>query len=260
MSIIVLTMETAINTPVSVGSPDVNPARNAQITRAIGLAAGAMFLVALFMVFFIAPRGEIRSGGDAQRIFYFHLSSVWVGFAAWIVTAVCSIRYLKTRELKFDRIAVSSAEIGATFLTIGLLMGMIWARPTWNTWWTWDFKLTLSALQILLYIAYLMLRSGIEEPDRRARFAAVYGIVGVLTVPLNFLVSRVLNSIHPAVFGPSVNGSQQGQTGVAPEMVPILIVSLLTFTFVYIFLVRTRLAMQERMDVLSMRRAELIAN
>ena len=257
MSIIVLTMETAFKSPVSVASPDH---RGAQITHAIGLAAGAMFLVALFMVFFIAPRGELKSGGDAQRIFYFHLSSIMVGFVGWIVTAVCSIRYLKTRDFKFDRIAVSSAEIGVVFLTMGLLTGMIWARPTWNTWWTWDFKLTLSALQILLYIAYLMLRSGIEEPDKRARFAAVYGIVGVLTVPLNFLVSRVLNSIHPAIFGPSVNGAQQGQTGLAPEMVPILIFSLLTYTLIYIYLLRTRIAMQTRMDVLSMRRAELIAN
>jgi heme exporter protein C len=253
-------METAIKSPVSVAAFNDSNGRNAQITRAVGLASAAMFLVALFMVFFIAPRGEIRSGGDAQRIFYFHLGAVWVGFLAWIVTAVCSVRYLKTHDLKFDRIAVSSAEIGVVFLSIGLFMGMIWARPTWNTWWTWDFKLTLSALQILLYIAYLMLRSGIDEPDKRARFAAVYGIVGVLTVPLNFLVSRVLNSIHPAVFGPSVNGSQQGQTGVAPEMVPILIFSLLTFTLIYLFLVRTRLAMQERLDVLSMKRAELIAS
>jgi heme exporter protein C len=256
-------METAIKSSVSVASSDAREEanhRSTQVTRAIGLAAGAMFLVALFMVFFIAPRGELKSGGDAQRIFYFHLSSAWVGFGAWIVTAVCSIRYLKTRDLKFDRIAIASAEIGVVFLAMVLLTGMIWARPTWNAWWTWDFKLTLSALQFLLYIAYLMLRSGIEEPDRRARFAAVYGIVGALTVPLNFLVSRVLNSIHPAVFGPSVNGAQQGQTGVAPEMIPILIFSLLTFTVIYLYLVRTRVAMQARMDVLSMRRAELIAN
>jgi len=69
--------------------------------------------------------------------------------------------------------------------------------PVWNTWWTWDFKLTLSALQFLLYVAYLMLRSGLDDPDRRARFAAVYGIVGACTVPLNFLVSRVLQDVHP---------------------------------------------------------------
>ena len=253
-------IETKIKSSVSVASNASSDDRSAQITRAIGLAAGAMFVVALFMVFFIAPRGELKSGGDAQRIFYFHLSSIWVGFGGWIVSAVCSVRYLKTRDFKYDRIAVASAEIGVVFLVMGLLTGMIWARPTWNTWWTWDFKLTLSALQILLYIAYLMLRSGIEEPDKRARFAAVYGIVGVLTVPLNFLVSRVLNSIHPAVFGPSVNGAQQGQTGVAPEMIPILIFSMLAYTLVYIFLLRTRIAMQQRMDVLSMRRAELIAN
>ena len=249
-------MQTAIGSPIS---RSFNDDRTAQTTRAIGIAAAAMFVVALFMVFFIAPRGDLRSGGDAQRIFYFHLSSAWIGFGAWIVTAVCSIRYLKTRDFKYDRIAVSSAEIGVVFLAMVLLTGMLWGKPTWNTWWTWDFKLTLSILQFLLYVAYLMLRSGIDEPDRRARFSAVYGIVGVLTVPLNFLVSRVLNSIHPAVFGPSVNGSAQGQSGVAPEMVPILIFSLLAYTLVYIYFVRTRVALQERMDTLTARRAELIS-
>ena len=161
-------MQTAFGSPIS---RSFNDDRTAQTTRAIGIAAAALFVVALFMVFFIAPRGDIRSGGDAQRIFYFHLSSAWIGFGAWIVTAVCSIRYLKTRDFKFDRIAVSSAEIGVVFLAMVLLTGMLWGRPTWNTWWTWDFKLTLSVLQFLLYVAYLMLRSGIDEPDRRARFS-----------------------------------------------------------------------------------------
>lgn len=234
--------------------------RQSQVTRAVGLAAAALYLVALFMVFFIAPRAQDQAGGQAQRIFYFHLASAWVGFAAWGVTAYASIRYLKTRNLRWDRMAVSSAEIGVFFLTLVLLTGMLWGRPTWNAWWTWDFKLTLSVLQFLMYIAYLMLRSGIDEPDRRARFAAVYGIVGVLTVPLNFLVSRVLQSIHPAVFGPSVNGAQQGQTGVASEMYPILLFALFAYTVLYIFLLRTRVAMQERMDVLEAKRASLIAN
>jgi heme exporter protein C len=234
--------------------------RRAQVTRAIGIAAGALYLVALFMVFFIAPRAQDQAGGQAQRIFYFHVAVAWIGFAAWGVTAYSSVRYLRTRDFKWDRIAVSSAEIGVLCIVFVLLTGMLWAKPTWNTWWTWDFKLTLSVLQFLMYVAYLMLRSGIDEPDRRARFAAVYGIVGVLTVPLNFLVSRVMQSIHPAVFGPSVNAAQQGQRGVASEMYPILVFSLIAYTVIYIYLLRTRVDMQERKDHLDARRAVLIAN
>lgn len=229
-----------------------------QTTRAIGFAALALLAVALVMVFVIAPAGDVRSGGQAQRIFYFHLSSAWVGFGAWLVTAYCGIRYLQTRDLKWDRRAHASAEIGVMFIVMVLLSGMLWGRPTWNAWWTWDFKLTLSALQFLMYVAYLMLRSGIENPEQRARFASVYGIIGALTVPLNFLVSRVLQSIHPAVIGPSVNAAQQGDFGVSADRTIILMFCLFTFTLIYIYLFRTRVRLLEREDALAVRKAALV--
>jgi heme exporter protein C len=233
--------------------------RNAssQTTRAIGIAAAAMFVVALVLVFLVAPRAQDAAGGNVQRIFYFHISSAWNGFGAWIITAIAGALYLKHRDLKYDRIAVASAEIGVLFISMVLLSGMLWARPTWNTWWTWDFKLTLSALQFLMYIAYLMLRSGLDDPNRRARFAAVYGIVGVLTVPLNFLVSRVLSSIHPAVLGPSVNATQQGGFGITPQMALVLMFCMVTFSVLFVFLLRVRTSIQERSDELAARRAEL---
>lgn len=229
-----------------------------QVTRAFGLAAAAMLSVALVIVFFIAPTGDVRSGGEAQRIFYFHLSSAWIGFGMWLVTAYCGIRYLKTRDMQWDRRAHAAAEIGVMFIVLVLLSGMLWGRPTWNAWWTWDFKLTLSALQFLMYVAYLMLRSGIENQEQRARFASVYGIVGALTVPLNFLVSRVLQSIHPAVFGPSVNAAQQGDFGVSADRTIILIFCLAAFTVLAIFLFRARVALLEREDALAVRKAALI--
>jgi heme exporter protein C len=246
-------MDSAIQSPLTTRQ---QPSES--VTRAIGLAALALLAVALMMVFVIAPPGDVKSGGEAQRIFYFHISSAWVGFGAWVVTAVCGIAYLRTRDLKWDRRAHASAEIGVLFIVLVLLSGMLWARPTWNAWWTWDFKLTLSALQFLMYVAYLMLRSGIENPEQRARFASVYGIIGSLTVPLNFLVSRVLQSIHPAVIGPSVNAAQQGGFGVSADRTVILIFTLVTFTLVYMFLFRTRTAQLEREDELAVRKAALM--
>jgi len=201
---------------MDVTSASAHSSLNPQRTRALGMAALVMLLGALAMVFVVAPRAQDASGGNAQRIWYFHLASAWLGFGAWIVTAVAGALYLKRRDMKYDRIAVASAEIGVVFITFVLLSGMLWARPVWNTWWTWDFKLTLSLLQFLMYVAYLMLRGGLDDPNKRARFSAVYGIVGALTIPLNFLVSRVLQSIHPAVFGPSVNEASKGGTGVEP--------------------------------------------
>jgi heme exporter protein C len=227
--------------------------------RALGVASVVMLAISLVLVFAVAPRAQVEAGGDVQRIFYFHLASALIGFGAWIVTAVAGIQYLRRRDLKHDRLALASAEIGVVFIAMVLLSGMLWARPVWNTFWTWDFKLTLSALQFLMYVAYLMLRAGIEDPNRRARFAAVYGVVGALTVPLNFLVSRVLQSVHPAVYGPSVNATQQGGFGVATEMTLILVFCLATFTVLYFYLLRERLALQERADALNARRAELLS-
>ena len=229
-----------------------------QVTRALGLAALALLTIGLVMVFVIAPSGDVKSGGEAQRIFYFHISSGWLGLGAWLVTAFCSVRYLQTRNMTWDRVAHASAEIGVMFIVLVLLTGMLWGKPTWNTWWTWDFKLTLSALQFLMYVAYLMLRGGIENPDQRARFASVYGIVGALTVPLNFLVSRVLQSIHPAVIGPSVNAAQQGGFGISMERTVILVFCLVAFTVFYIYLLRSRVSLLEREDALLARRSALI--
>ncbi|MFN3706454.1 MAG: cytochrome c biogenesis protein [Thermoflexales bacterium] len=229
-----------------------------QVTRIIGAIAAVMIALAVALVFFVAPPGDVRSGGEAQRIFYFHISSAWVGFGSWLVTAFCSARYLRTRDLIWDRRAYASAEIGVLFIVLVLLSGMLWGRPTWNAWWTWDFKLTLSALQFLIYVAYLMLRGGIENVNQRARFSSVYGIVGALTVPLNFLVSRVLQSVHPAVFGPSVNAAQQGGFGVSADRMVVLTFCMIAVTVLYIFFFRSRLALLEREEAIGTRKAALI--
>lgn len=251
-------MKTTMSQMSPAGGSDESPA-HAAVTRAFGTAALCLVAVALVMVFVIAPRAQDSSGGEAQRIFYFHVSAAWVGFGAWIVSAIAGVRYLRSRDLRFDQLAVTSAEIGVCFLAMNLLTGMLWARPTWNAWWTWDFKLTIALLQLLMYIAYLVLRTGIDNPEQRARFAAVYSIIGTLIIPLNFMVSRVLQSIHPAVFGDSVNARQQGGFGIGAQMYPPLLLSLLAYTVVYIYFLRQRLALQQDLDQLIMRRAELAA-
>jgi heme exporter protein C len=220
----------------------------------------AMILISLVLVFFVAPRAQAQAGGDVQRIFYFHVSSLWVGFGAWFITAIYGFKYLRSRDLAHDRVAMSSAEIGLMFMTLGLLSGMLWGRPVWNAWWTWEPKLTLSALQYLTYAAYLMLRMGVDDVRRRARFASVYGIIGALIIPLNFLISRVLQSLHPAVFGPSVNAAQQGGFGIEQTMLWTLIVCLISFTLVYFYFLHQRIYLQNQADRLEERRVTLLAN
>jgi heme exporter protein C len=101
-------------------------------------------------------------------------------------------------------------EISLVFFLVAIIMGSIWARPIWNTWWTWDPRLTTAAIVELIYAAYLLLRSGVDDPDRRARFSAIYAIFGFVSVPLTFISIRLLRTIHPVVIGGAEAASQGG--------------------------------------------------
>lgn len=212
-----------------------------------------LFLVALGMVLFYAPEEAVM--GQVQRVFYFHVSAAWVGGLAFLVTAVTGGIYLVKSDAKWDRLAQSSVEVGVVFTLIAIVAGSIWARPIWNTWWTWDPRLVTTTIMELVYLAYIMLRQGIEDPDRRARFAGVYGIIGFISVPITFLSIRFLRTIHPVVIGGS-DPSAQGTFDMTPRMLQTFMFSLMTFTFVYISLLWHRLRLQnlsERVEQLKMK-------
>lgn len=180
----------------------------------------------------------------AQRIFYFHVAAGWVGYLAFGVTAAASILYLLKRQRRFDNLAVSSAEIGVIFTAANLVSGSIWARPTWGTWWSWDDpRLTLAAIVLLVYIAYMMLRNAIDDPERRARLASIYGIVGFLSVPLSFISVRIWRTIHPAVIGTGSNTSQGG-FDLGGDMVTVLLYSIAVFSVLYVVLLHYRLRLE----------------
>jgi len=212
----------------------------------------ALFAVALYMVLFYAPREAVM--GDVQRVFYFHVSSGWVGALAFLVTAIAGGVYLARGERRWDRVALASVEIGIIFTFANIVSGSIWARPIWNTWWTWDPRLVTATVMELIYVAYLMLRQGIEDPDRRARFGAVYGILGFLSVPLTFLSIRIFRTIHPVVIGDN-DPTAQGAFDMTPRMLHAFLFSLLTFTVLYFTLLWHRLRLQalaERVEQLKM--------
>jgi len=205
----------------------------------------ALFGVALLLVFAYAPREAVM--GEVQRVFYFHVAAGWVGALAFLMTAISGIIYLTRGGRKWDHVAVASVEIGVIFTLINIVSGSIWARPAWNTWWTWDPRLVTATVMELVYIAYLMLRQGIEDPDRRARLGAVYGIVGFISVPMTFLSIRLLRTIHPVVIG-SGDPSAEGGFDMTPRMLQTFLFSLLTFTFVYASLLWHRLRLQSLAD------------
>jgi heme exporter protein C len=158
-------------------------------------ATAGIMLIATALVFLYAPEEAVM--GQVQRVFYFHVSAGWVGMLGFLVAAIAGIIYLRSGRRDWDIVGLSAVEIGMAFAFINIVTGSIWARPIWNTWWTWDPRLTTATVMELIYAAYLMLRAGIEDPDRRARFGAVYAIVGFLSVPITFMSVRIFRTMQP---------------------------------------------------------------
>jgi len=215
---------------------------------------GVMLLIATYLAFIYAPT-EINMG-DVQRIFYFHVGAAWAGALAFAVTVYAGVRYLIKPAQNWDILGHSSVEVGLALITITLTSGPVWAQFAWGKPWTWDPKLTASAVMWLSYAAYLMLRQGIEDPDRRARFSAIYGIVAFASVIMTYFGVRLAEAtIHPVVIGPSA-GTPETEVGMAPGMRVAMIFAFVTFTFVYATLLWHRIRLQnlsERVNLLKMR-------
>lgn len=191
---------------------------------------GILFITAILGVFFYAPLEAVM--GWVQKVFYFHVAAGWTGMLGFLVSAVAGVLYLVKKDPRWDRIGFAGVEIGMVFMLICILTGSIWARPIWNTWWTWDPRLTTATIMELIYAAYLLLRQGVEEPDRRARFGAVYAIIGFISVPLTFLSIRIFRTIHPVVIGSNDPGAA-GAFDMTPRMMQVFMFSLVAFSFIF---------------------------
>jgi len=202
---------------------------------------GALLMAAaLYMVFIYVPTE--RTMGMIQRVFYFHVPLAWVGFMAFAVVFVCSIAYLRTRRDGWDNLARASAEVGMVFASLVLITGVVWAKPVWGVWWTWDARLTATLVLWLIYFAYLMVRGYVEERHRGARFAAVIGIVGFIDVPVAALAINLWRTQHPPalVF----------EGGLTPPMLATMLVSIVAFTVLYVLLTGLRRE-QLRLEIIS---------
>ena len=204
-----------------------------QLLNLVSVLAWLLILAAFILVVFFTPLEQTM--GAVQKVFYFHMSAAWVGMLAFILAAIFGAFYLRTLNLKWDLLGAASVEIGLLFTVITILTGMIWARPIWNTWWTWDPRLTTVTIMAFTYVAYLLLRRGMEEPEKRARFSAVYAVIGFLSVPLTFLSARLLRSIHPIIFT-----GAEAEMAMSPQMYNTLFFSLAAFTVLYLALLWQR--------------------
>lgn len=197
-----------------------------------------LLIVATWMVFFYAPLEAIM--GQVQKVFYFHVAAGWVGFLSFMLAAIFGGIFLRTRDMKWDNIGLAAVELGLVFSFINIVTGSIWARPIWNTWWTWDPRLVTATIMELIYAAYLMLRQGIENPVRRARFGAVYAILGFVSVPISFLSIRIWRTIHPVVVG-SGDPEALGSFAMTAPMRATFFFSLFVFTVIFVDLLWNRI-------------------
>ena len=198
-----------------------------------------LILVSIVAVFYYAPIEQTM--GIVQKIFYFHVASAWTGFLAFGIVFVCSILFLWKKKEIFDSWAFCSAEIGVLFTTLVLLTGPMWAKPIWNTYWTWDPRLTTTLILWLIYIGYLLLRNMIASPEKAARISAVYGIIGFVDVPIVYLSIRLWRTMHPGYV--MIMGGEK--SGLDPRMFQVLMLSLAAFTFLFLTLLVIRVDIEK---------------
>ena len=209
------------------------------------IVTSILMLLNLYLIFMVAPTDAVL--GHVQRIFYFHVPIAVVSFLAFFVVFVASIGYLVTPKSKWDSVAHAAAEVGVVFVSLALLTGIVWARPVWGVWWTWEPRLTTTLILWLIYVAYLMLRSYAPTKSQGALYAAGLGIIGFVDVPIVYYSVQWWRSIHPsAVVGPLAD------TGaLEPIMQGVLLYSLGVFLLLFLYLVLERMHLRNIEDRLA---------
>ena len=205
---------------------------SAFIDKWIVAAAIAVAAVYVRVIWFTPPEA---TQGLAQKIYYLHLPAALNAYIAFGVVAIMSIVYLWLRDPRVDRVAESSAEVGLLFTTVVLTTGPIWGKPIWGTWWTWDARLTLTLFLWFIYAGYIVLRGAILEPETRARYSAVLGILGALLIPFIHMSVYLFRTLHPM---PIV--LKPDRPSLPPEMLRTLLFSFAAFFLVYVALLRAR--------------------
>ena len=221
-------------------------------SRARFLGALALITIAfgLYWALVQAPRDALQ--GDVQRIMYLHLPSILTAYLSFFLVFIGSCLYLWKREKRDDNLAHSAAELGVLFTALTIIEGSIWGKPTWGVWWTWDARLTLTAILLLIYSGYLMLRSLIDDEDRAALSAAILGIIGFLDIPLIHMSVYWWRTLHqpPSILRPD----KLPWENVHPAMLTALAINFVGFLLLYFYLLSLRLRLGEVRSEIKTRR------
>jgi heme exporter protein C len=202
----------------------------------LGTVAGWLAIpaiaVGLYLGLLWAP--EDRMMGNVQRIMYVHFPS-WIATAISYLTAfICSIAYLIKRKPTMDYLAHAGVSVGVLFNVVGLLTGSIWGRPTWGVWWTWDARLTTTALMLVIFLGYLAIRQFLEDPEQRARISALVATIGFFTLPIVYQSVKWWRTLHQPQSSPDT---------VDPPIVLALRVGFIAFALLAAYLISRRFAL-----------------
>jgi heme exporter protein C len=205
--------------------------------RVLGVLALVLSIGAVVAGLALAPPDAEQ--GDLQRLMYVHVPSAWLAYLAFFVVFVASVQYLRTRRTRWDRVAHASAEIGVVFTALAIALGSLWGKPVWGVWWTWDPRLTTTAILLLIYLGYLAVRRVSDSPAQRAKWSAVVGVIGFVDVPIVHLSVTWWRSLHqpPSVLRP-------GSPTLATSMLLTLLFAVAAFTVVYAYLMVLRLRVE----------------
>jgi heme exporter protein C len=215
--------------------------------RALGPVSIALVALTVWLGLWVTPPDEVQ--GNLVRLLYLHPAVAWVAlYCAFGLAALSSALYLwpRTRAQRWDLLAASTVEVGVVFLTLTLATGMLWGRPTWGVWWTWDARLTSTALLELLFIGYLAMRRVPADPHVRARRCAVLALLSSLDVPIVHFSVQWWNGLHQGAT--ILNAGLQFK--IHGSMLYTLLLSFVAMTCVFIWMVRRRyeLAVREAAD------------
>jgi len=209
------------------------PSKLDPASRALLGVALAAFAVGQYLAFTAPP--DVQQG-YLIRILYVHVGAAWVAYLAFFVAMAYAVLYLWKQNPAYDRLSAASAEIGLIFMLLTLFGGMMWARPTWGVFWTWEPRLTTSAILTAFYVGYFLLRHAIEDPEFRAKAAAAAAILGVVNIPINYMSVYWWRSIHQTATFDVINR----QTHMDGSMVAAMLVNLLAITLFYLAFLRIK--------------------
>ncbi len=212
--------------------------------KILGFLTAVFILLGLYWGLVVAPPDAYQ--GEVQRIMYLHIPSILTAYLSFFIVFVGSCLFLWKGERRDDILAYSAAEIGVLFTGLTIIEGSIWGKPTWGVWWTWDARLTLTAILLLIFVGYLMLRSLIEDENRGAVCGAIVGIIGFLDIPLIHMSVYWWRTLHqpPSILRPD----KVPWDNIHPSMLWALSINFIAFALLFFYLLSLRIRIGETED------------